>query len=506
MTSDTSDPSGESDTDLDHHDRPDVTIVGAGPTGLMLAGELALAGVHVVVLERRVTPDLVGTRARGFHSRTIELFDQRGIAGRFLAEGKTFQAMSFAGTPLDVAALPTRHPYTLGLSQGHVERILRGWVEELGVPIRFGVEVTGLDQDDDGVGVQLGHGRALRTSYLVGADGGRSVVRKSVGIELVGAQATRSHVIAEGEFAQEPPTGIRHDEVGIHGINLVEGRTFGMVVTERQLGNGAEPSLADLSAALTEVYGTDFGIHDPSWISRFTDATLQATDYRRGRVLLAGDAAHTHPPTGGQGIGLGVQDAVNLGWKLAQVARGVSPESLLDTYFAERHPATDRVLKNVMTQALLQRGDARTDALRETFAALLGSDVPRTQVAGLLSGLDVAYDLGGGHPLVGRRIPDLDLETADGPRHVFELLHAARPVLLDLDEPGRTRLDLGPRADQVRLVHALFSGQWVLPVIGTVSAPTAVLVRPDGHVAWVGEGSTDGLDEALATWFASLER
>ncbi|GAA2169184.1 FAD-dependent monooxygenase [Pedococcus bigeumensis] len=479
-------------------DMDDVVVVGAGPTGLMLAGELALAGVAVVVLERRQTPDLVGTRARGFHSRTIELFDQRGIADRFLDQGQTFQAMSFAGTPLDVAGLPSRHPYTLGLSQGHVEGILRGWVDELDVPIRFGVEVAGLSQDDSGVEVVLADGARLRAGYLVGADGGRSVVRKAVGIRLEGARATRSHLIAEVELSEEPPTGMRQDDVGIHGINLLAGSTFGVVVTERELGGGAEPTLADLSAALTQVYGSDFGVHDPSWLSRFTDAALQAADYRRGRVLVAGDAAHIHPPTGGQGIGLGVQDAVNLGWKLAQVVKGASPEALLDSYFAERHPATARVLDNVVTQAILQRSDARTDAVRATFADLLGSDRPRNQVAGLLSGLDVAYDLGEGHPLLGRRMPDLDLVTPAGPRRVYELLHDARPLLLNLGAPGSLA---APRwADRVTQVDAESSGPWVLPVVGTVAAPTAVLVRPDGHVAWVGEGSADGLDRALATW------
>lgn len=478
----------------------DVTIVGAGPTGLMVAGELALAGVDVVVLERRSTPDLVGTRARGFHSRTIELFDQRGIADRILAEGRTVQALSFAGTALEVSSLTSRHPYTLGLSQSHLERILRGWVEELEVPIHRGLEVTGFAQDDAGVDVHLAEGDPLRTAYLVGADGGRSVIRKAAGIELVGAEATRSHLIAEVEVSEETPTGIRHDDVGIHGINVMEdGRTVGIVVTEREVGPATEPTLADLSKALTAVYGTDFGIHDPLWISRFTDATRQATAYRRGRVLLAGDAAHTHPPTGGQGIGLGVQDAVNLGWKLANVVRGISPEALLDTYQAERHPATARVLRNVMAQALLQRGDARTEAVRDTIAELLSFDGPRTQLAGLLSGLDVVHDLGEGHPLLGHRMPDLDLTTANGPQRVFELLHDARPVLLNLGEPGS--IDITPWAGRVELVDAAHSGTWVLPVIGTVMAPTAVLIRPDGHVAWVGNGTQAGLTEALTTWF-----
>lgn len=478
----------------------DVTIVGGGPTGLMLAGELALAGVDVVILERRSTPDLVGTRARGFHSRTIEIFDQRGIADQFLVEGRTVQALSFADTALEVTGLASRHPYTLGLSQSHVERILRGWVEELGVPIHRGLEVTGFAQDDAGVAVHLAEGDLLRTAYLVGADGGRSVIRKAAGIEFVGADATRSHLIAEVEVTEETPTGIRHDDVGIHGINAMEdGRTVGIVVTESQVGPATEPTLADLSKALTAVYGTDFGIHDPLWISRFTDATRQAAAYRRGRVLLAGDAAHTHPPTGGQGIGLGVQDAVNLGWKLAQVVQGVSPEALLDTYYAERHPATARVLRNVMAQALLQRGDARTEAIRGTIAEMLSFDGPRTQLAGLLSGLDVVYDLGAGHPLLGRRIPDLDLTTPHGPQRVFDLLHDARPVLLNLGEPGS--IDITPWAGRVQQVDADHTGAWVLPVIGTVLAPTAVLIRPDGHVAWVSNGTHTGLSEALTTWF-----
>jgi 2-polyprenyl-6-methoxyphenol hydroxylase-like FAD-dependent oxidoreductase len=478
----------------------DVIVVGAGPSGLMLAAELALAGVEVEILERRTTQELLGTRARGFHSRTIELLDQRGLADRFLAAGQTVPAMSFAGTALEVGHLPSRHAYTLALGQSPIERLLLDRVEELGVPVRRGLEVTGFDQDDTGVDVHLAEGRPRRAAYLVGADGGRSVVRGAAGIDFVGPDATRSHLIAEVEVTEETPTGLRLDDVGIHAMNVLEnGHTVGLVVTEQRAGPASEPTMAELREALTAVFGTDFGVHSPTWISRFTDATRQAAAYRRGRVLIAGDAAHTHPPTGGQGIGLGVQDAVNLGWKLAQVVHGVSSETLLESYHAERHPATARVLKNVMTQALLQRGDARTAAVRDTFTEVLGFEEPRTLLAGLQSGLDVRYDLGEGHPLLGRRMPDLDLTTDDGPCRVFELLHDARPLLLDLGAPGG--LDLAGWADRVRLVAATTPGPWEMPVVGAITAPAAVLIRPDGHAAWVGDGSPAGLPEALGTWF-----
>ena len=341
----------------------DVVVAGAGPAGLMLAGELATAGVDVEILERRTTQDLAGTRARGFHARTIEILDQRGLAERFLAEGTTVQALSFAGTPLEMAELPTRHPYTLALGQAPVERVLLGWVEELGVPVRRDAEVTGFAQDDSGVDVRLADGGCVRTAYLVGADGGRSRVRKEAGIDFVGAEPTRSYLIAEVEVTEEIQAGMRLDEVGVHAMNVMPEGTVGLVETERELHTD-EPTLAELADALRAYYGTDFGVHSPRWMSRFTDATRQAAAYRSGRVLIAGDAAHTHPPTGGQGIGLGLQDAVNLGWKLVQVVQGVSPERLLDSYQAERHPATARVLKNVMVQASLQRQDARTDAVR----------------------------------------------------------------------------------------------------------------------------------------------
>jgi len=255
----------------------------------------------------------------------------------------------------------------------------------------------------------------------------------------------------------------------------------------------------DLGEALIAVYGTDFGIHDPTWISRFTDMTRQAAAYRSGRVLLAGDAAHVHYPAGGQGLGLGIQDAVNLGWKLAQVIGGTSPESLLDSYHAERHAVAARALRYTMAQTTLQRHDERTKALVEVLSEVVGADEPRRRLAGLISGLDIRYDLGEGHPLLGRRMPDLDLSTADGPLRVFELLHDARPLLLDLGRPGD--IDIAPWADRVRLVAASSTGGWELPVLGAVSAPDAVLVRPDGYVAWVGEGTHDGLAGALSTWF-----
>ncbi|TJY67254.1 hypothetical protein E4J89_16030 [Arthrobacter sp. CAU 1506] len=478
----------------------DVIIAGGGPTGMMLAAELTLAGVEAAIVERRRTPELVGSRAGGFHSRTIEILDQRGIADRFLAEGQRVQAAFFGNTKLDVSDFPTRHPYTLGLWQNHIERILAGWIEELGVPVHRGLEVAGFAQDHSGVEVQLADGGRMHAQYLVGADGGRSAVRKAADIDFPGWDATRSNLIAEVEVTEETPAGVRIDEVGIHGLHLMEdGRTMRVIVTERQLGPATEPTLAELGKALTEIYDTDFGIHSPKWISRFTDATRQAATYRSGRVLLAGDAAHIHAPSGGQGIGLGIQDAVNLGWKLAQVVKGLTPDSLLDTYHAERHPAGARALKHTMAQSLMQRADPRIGALADTVADLLTIEQARKQVAGLISGLDVRYDLGDGHPLLGRRMPDLDLVTVNGPLRVFTLLHDARAVLLNLAAPGS--IDVGPWAGRVQLVDAAYDGGWELPVIGPVSAPEAVLIRTDGHVAWTGGGTQSGLREALTTWF-----
>jgi 2-polyprenyl-6-methoxyphenol hydroxylase-like FAD-dependent oxidoreductase len=477
-----------------------VVIAGGGPAGMMLAAELALAKVDVAVVERRPNHVLVGSRAGGFHSRTIEVLDQRGVADRFLAEGQVAQAAMLATTVLDMSDFPTRHPYSLGIWQNQIEQIMAAWIAELPVRIYYGCEVTGFAQDDAGVDVELSDDQSLRAQYLVGCDGGRSVIRKAAGIEFPGWDPTRSNLIAEVETTEEPPRGTRHDAIGVHGLHTMEdGRTVRVIVTEQQLGPNSEPTLRDLSEALIAVYGTDFGIHNPTWISRFTDMTRQAAAYRDRRVLLAGDAAHVHYPAGGQGLSLGVQDAVNLGWKLAQVVNGTSPESLLDTYQDERHPVAARALQHTMAQAALQRRDERNQALVDLVSELASMDEPRKRLAGIISGLDIHYDLGEGHPLLGCRMPDLDLVTADGPLRVFELLHDAKPVLLNLGEPGG--FDITPWADRVQLIDASYKGEWELPVLGAVTAPTAVLIRPDGYVAWVGDLTQLGLADALTTWF-----
>src|SRR5581483_5757996 len=474
-----------------------VVIAGGGPTGLMLAGELTLAGIDVAIVERRASQELESSRSGGLHSRTIEVLDQRGIADRFLAEGQAMQVQSFAGIPLDITDFPTRHNYGLALWQRHFERILAVWVDELQVPIHRGREVTGFAQDDTGVAVELSDGQSLRADYVVGCDGGRSVVRRAAGIEFVGWDPTTSWMIAEVEMDEEPKFGIRPEGGGIGPVG--DGKLVRVVLTEPHVEHAGEPSLQDLSEGLVAAYGTDFGVHSPSWISRFNDMTRQAASYRKGRVLLAGDAAHVHPPQGGQGLNTGVQDAVNLGWKLAQAVTGTSRDGLLDTYHAERHPVGARVLRNTMAQSTLRATDERTEALRDTMTELLSMDEPRKRIAGMICGLDIHYDLGAGHPLLGRRIPDLDLVTTDGPRRVFTLLHDARAVLLNLGKP--LTFDTSPWADRVSAIDAEYDGDWELPVLGRVAAPAAVLIRPDGYVAWVGDGTETGLRDALTAWF-----
>lgn len=488
-----------------------VIIAGGGPTGLMLGSELRLAGVDCAIVERRLTQDIAGLRAGGLHSRSIEILDQRGIADRFLDEGQIAQVAGFAGIKLDISDFPSRHPYGLGLWQNHIERILAHWAEELGVTFYRGLDVTGFAENDPHVLVELSNKAMLRADFIVGCDGGRSQVRKAAGIRFSGTDPTTSSLIGEVEMAEEPPLGTHHSSHGLYAFGrreyeICNGEVIfskqgpvNVMVPEPKVGRAGTPTLNDLSAALIAVCGTDFGVHSPTWLSSFSDMARQAVSYRKGRVLLAGDAAHVHSPVGGQGLNTGLQDAMNLGWKLAQVVKGVSPDSLLDSYHSERHPVAARVLRNALAQVTLLRQDEHSKAACAAVADLLGMGEPRKKFGAMMSGLDIHYDLGQGHKLLGRRMPDIDLLTADGQIATYTLLHAGRPVLLNLGHSGDIDIDLW--ADRVDLIEAECNGPWELPAIGAVSAPSAILIRPDGYVAWVGAKTDDGLHDALKRWF-----
>jgi 2-polyprenyl-6-methoxyphenol hydroxylase-like FAD-dependent oxidoreductase len=477
-----------------------VVVAGGGPTGLMLAGELAIAGVNVAVVDRRTNQEVDGSRASGLHPRAIELLDQRGIADRFLVQGTKHYAVAFVGAILDARDRPTRHNYTLALSQEKIERGLADWIDELAVKVYRGCEFTTFDESDGRVELCLGDGRRVRSSYLVGCDGGRSLVRKTAGIDFPGWEARASYLIYEADMAGEPPIGIRYGERGIYALGRLDdsARVRGIVTEQRLEGRGSVDE-EDLRQALIASYGSDLGVHHLTWISRFTDAARQAESYRKGRVMLAGDAAHVHSPVGGQGLNVGLHDAVNLGWKLAQVVKGHSPDVLLDTYHAERHPVGAELLRQTLALTTLSRGDEWTSALRDLVAKMVQMDEPRRWYSALMSGLDVRYGPEGDHPLLGRRMPDLDIGTANGPTRIFNLLHEARPVLVNLAGAGSmsTVSDDG----RIRVIDATFEGICELPVIGAVPVPSAVLIRPDGHVAWVGKGESDGLADALRTWF-----
>ncbi|MFO0600733.1 MAG: FAD-dependent monooxygenase [Myxococcaceae bacterium] len=482
---------------------PEVVIAGAGPTGLMLAAELKLAGVEVLLIERRASQAVEGSRAGGLHVRTMEVLDQRGVLERFVSAGQRAQAASFGAMPLDLSDFPSRHPFVLALWQDKFEQLLAQWVlDELAVPIVRSREVTGFTQHAAHVDVAVSDGSTVRAQYLVGCDGGRSLIRKAANIDFAGWDASVSYILAEARVATPPPYGLRRNAQGVQAIGKLDdhGRVR-VVLIDRELKAGETPTLDELKVALTDVYGSDFGVHDVTWISRFTDASRQAVKYCEGRVLLAGDAAHVHSPAGGQGLNLGVQDAVNLGWKLAQVVKGTSHDSLLDTYQAERHPVGARVLKLSMAMTALQRGDDRANALRDVVTELSQTTDGRRLLGGMISALDVRYAAApDAHPLVGRRMPDLEL--ADGKR-VFSLLHRARPVALSFGAPRPASFE--PWAGRVQWLDARYEGAWVLPVIGGVAAPRAVLVRPDGHVAWAATDGDAGLVDALTTWFGDAK-
>ncbi|MCH0564624.1 MULTISPECIES: FAD-dependent monooxygenase [unclassified Streptomyces] len=491
----------------------DVVIAGAGPTGLMLACELRLAGVDVVVVDR-LAQRTGESRAGGMHCRTLEVLDQRGVLGRFLAAGDLTPVGHFSGLMLDFDGLETRHPLPLMILQSAIERLLEEWAAGLGTRVRWSSEVVGVRQDEDGVAVELRTADAapvtLRARYLVGCDGGRSTVRKLSGIAFPGTPATMTALIGDVELPDLPEDYIwaRRCATGDYSAISLEPGWYRVITSDHdQVVDRDEPATFEqLRQSLIRLAGTDYGMRRPRWISRFGDAARQAARYRAGRVLLAGDAAHIHFPAGGQGLNTGVQDAVNLGWKLASVVRGQTPESLLDTYHTERHPVGERVLQNTRAQAALARPGAQTDALRDVFGSLLVLDDVNRRLREMLTALDIRYPVGDGHPLAGRRVPDAGLKAPDGTSRVYELLHAARPVLLDLHGSPELVTAVEGWADRVDLVEARSEDeQWAVPSRGEIPAPAAVLIRPDGHVAWAAATGrapdTSALRTALTTWF-----
>ncbi|MFG2004669.1 FAD-dependent monooxygenase [Spirillospora sp. NPDC048911] len=496
----------------------DVVIAGAGPTGLMLACELRLAGVDVVVAER-LAERSGESRAGGMHSRTLEVLDQRGVLERFLAIGELQGVGHFSGLYLEFDEFESRHPRPLMILQSAIERLLEEWATELGVRVRRSSEVSGIRQDEAGVTVELRTAEdtsaTLRARYLVGCDGGRSAVRKLAGIDFPGTPATMTALIGDVELPDLTEDYIwgRRTAGGGYSVIAFEPGWYRVITSDYSLAGDRdrdEPvTFEQLRESLIRVAGTDYGMHGPRWVSRFTDAARQAARYREGRVLLAGDAAHIHFPLGGQGLNLGMQDAVNLGWKLASVVLGRAPESLLDSYHDERHPVGESVLHNTRAQTALARPGAQTEALRDVFASLIMFDDVNRYLCGMLTGLDIQYPVDADHPLAGRRVPDADLKTSDGAGRVYELLHAGRPVLLDLRGSAEVAAAAEGWTDRVDVVEARSEDdRWPVPAVGEISTPAALLIRPDGHVAWAaadGPGDTAALRRALATWFGPAQ-
>jgi 2-polyprenyl-6-methoxyphenol hydroxylase-like FAD-dependent oxidoreductase len=480
----------------------DVIIVGAGPVGMMLAGELRLGGVDVVVYEKLPEPARE-SRGASFTRRTAECFDQRGLLGRL---GETERADShFGGLPIDLTVFEEDHFAARGIPQYRTERMLEGWTAELGVPLKRGYEVTGYRETQDNITVTFdgpdGPGEDT-AAYLVGCDGGRSTIRKLAGIDFPGPEPTRGFYTADVTGITTKRRRIGEDLPGgsmIMAMDLENGVTR-VVVHERGMRPKDRESLtyAELADAWQRLTGESIHDGDCRWISCFTDASRVADHYRRGRVFLAGDAVHVQPPAMAQGLSVGVQDAVNLGWKLAAAINGWAPDGLLDTYHAERHPIGAQLARNARAAIELRLTGEEMDPIRSVMAELMAHQDAAGHLAGMLSGLGIRYDLAPGeHPLLGRRMPpDLELIRADGSRsRIADLLHAARGVLVTT---GTSDVSLGAEgwADRIKIV----SGQWAP---AQSPAPDSVLIRPDGYVAWTSPGTDGDLSDALSRWFGT---
>ena len=479
-----------------------MIVVGAGPVGLMLAAELGLAGVRALVLDRLDEPT-GQSRGLGFTARAMEVFDQRGLLPRFGAPVGV-PAGHFGGLPMDFSVLRDAHFGARGVPQAVTERILADRAAELGVIVRRGADVVGLAADEDGVEVFFEDATGthrVAASYVVGCDGGRSTIRELAGFDFPGTPATCEMFLADvsgcdvtARFIGERVPG------GMVMAAPLDGDVHRIIVCERGTPprrRSGPPAFAEVAAAWQRLTGQDISRAQARWVSAFTDATRQVTQYRRGRVLLAGDAAHVHLPAGGQGLSLGVQDAVNLGWKLAAEVDGWAPAGLLDSYHDERHPVGAKVLRNTRAQGLLYLSGAEVDPLRAVMADLIELPEVGRHLAGMVSGLDIRYDCGpGDHPLLGRRLPPDELVARHGAVHTAELLHAGRAVLLDLADDPALAAAVAGWADRFDVVTAKASAQ------DRFADTAALLVRPDGHVVWASPAGGD-LDSALRRWFGA---